>query len=58
MIDTLVVSGNSSGISNASPAFLDTQPGPDHDWKITLEGKVIAITGANRGIGLALAQVC
>ncbi|KAF1953124.1 hypothetical protein CC80DRAFT_551827 [Byssothecium circinans] len=34
-----------------------TEPGPDHDWKITLLGKVIAITGANRGIGLCLAIV-
>ncbi|KAJ5243537.1 short-chain dehydrogenase [Penicillium citrinum] len=44
--------------SNVSHAFLDTHPSPDHNWKITLEGKVIAITGANRGIGLALAEVC
>lgn len=41
-----------------TPAFLSTEPGPDHDWKITLRGKVIAITGANRGIGLGLATVC
>ena len=44
--------------SEPSPAFLDTQPGPDHDWRITLKDKVIAITGANRGIGLAIAEVC
>jgi hypothetical protein len=41
-----------------TPAFLSTEPGPDYDWKITLRGKVIAITGANRGIGLGLATVC
>jgi len=40
-----------------APVFLSTEPGPDHDWKITLRGKVIAITGANRGIGLGLATV-
>jgi NAD(P)-dependent dehydrogenase (short-subunit alcohol dehydrogenase family) len=33
-------------------------PPPDHHWRITLEKKVIAITGANRGIGLGLAEVC
>lgn len=46
------------GTAGSSPAFLNTQPGPDHDWRITLKDKVIAITGANRGIGLALAEVC
>ncbi|KAH8596270.1 sorbose reductase sou1 [Bisporella sp. PMI_857] len=35
-----------------------TIPPPDFDYKITLAGKVIAITGANQGIGLGLAQVC
>ncbi|KAL3456452.1 hypothetical protein BJX64DRAFT_270664 [Aspergillus heterothallicus] len=40
------------------PVFLNTLPAPDHDWRITLEDKVIAITGANRGIGLAIAEVC
>lgn len=38
--------------------FLNTQPGPDHDWRVALPGKVIAITGANRGIGLGIAEVC
>ena len=39
-------------------ATLDTLPGPDHHWRVALPGKVIAITGANRGIGLGIAQVC
>ncbi|KAL3477946.1 hypothetical protein BJX99DRAFT_269528 [Aspergillus californicus] len=38
--------------------FLTTQPPATHDWKITLQDKIIAITGANRGIGLAIAEVC
>ncbi|KJK66804.1 Enoyl-Acyl carrier protein reductase [Aspergillus parasiticus SU-1] len=65
MLDTATSSGNGSSAvapaqttSDTSPTFLDTQPGPDHDWRITLKDKVIAITGANRGIGLALAEVC
>ncbi|CAI6331954.1 unnamed protein product [Periconia digitata] len=41
-----------------NPVYLSTEPGPEFDWKISLRGKVIAITGANRGIGLGLATVC
>lgn len=37
---------------------LSTLPPADHHWRITLEGKTIAITGANRGIGLGIAEVC
>jgi NAD(P)-dependent dehydrogenase (short-subunit alcohol dehydrogenase family) len=37
---------------------LSTQPSSDFDWKISLKNKVIAITGANRGIGLGIAEVC
>jgi NAD(P)-dependent dehydrogenase (short-subunit alcohol dehydrogenase family) len=38
--------------------YLSTQPAPDANWQVTLSNKVIAITGANRGIGLGLAEVC
>jgi len=38
--------------------YLSTQPAPDANWQVTLNNKVIAITGANRGIGLGLAEVC
>jgi len=44
--------------SVANPAYLSTEPNADFDWKISLKGKVVAITGANRGIGLGLATVC
>ncbi|KAF2809023.1 short chain alcohol dehydrogenase [Mytilinidion resinicola] len=37
---------------------LSTQPPANFDWQITLASKVIAITGANRGIGLGIAEVC
>jgi NAD(P)-dependent dehydrogenase (short-subunit alcohol dehydrogenase family) len=36
---------------------LTTLPPPDANFKITLQDKVIAITGANRGIGLGIAEV-
>ncbi|KAF2027141.1 3-oxoacyl-reductase 2 [Setomelanomma holmii] len=41
-----------------NPVYISTQPNEDFDWKISLKGKVVAITGANRGIGLGLATVC
>lgn len=37
---------------------MTTLPPPDAQWGITLQDKVIAVTGANRGIGLGIAQVC
>lgn len=33
-------------------------PSNDFSWQISLNQKVIAITGANRGIGLGIAEVC
>lgn len=41
----------------AMTSFVSTEPPDDHHWRITLENKVIAITGANRGIGLGVAEV-
>lgn len=38
--------------------YLSTMPASDFSWQITLAQKVIAITGANRGIGLGIADVC
>ncbi|KAM3489206.1 hypothetical protein MY3957_007520 [Beauveria namnaoensis] len=46
------------GGASSQPTALSTLPGPNHDWSVTLKDKVIAITGANQGIGLALAEVC
>lgn len=49
--------------SEASPKtegqpYLSTMPSADFSWQITLADKVVAITGANRGIGLGIAEVC
>ncbi|KAI0144492.1 hypothetical protein GGR57DRAFT_482207 [Xylariaceae sp. FL1272] len=38
--------------------YPSTLPQAGHNWQITLDQKVIAITGANQGIGLGLAEVC
>ncbi|KAM3525319.1 hypothetical protein MY4038_007364 [Beauveria bassiana] len=45
------------GGASSQPTTLSTLPSPNHDWSVTLKDKVIAITGANQGIGLALAEV-
>ena len=52
--------GNGSQVQQSvpNPVYLTTEPKEDFDWKISLKGKVVAITGANRGIGLGLATVC
>ncbi|KAF3906843.1 hypothetical protein ABW21_db0202195 [Orbilia brochopaga] len=44
--------------SEARAKAISTVPAEGFDWRITLEGKIIAITGANRGIGLGIAEVC
>src|SRR5690242_14954081 len=48
----------SSGAVQRPSTYLSTEPPSDHHWRITLEHKVIAITGACRGIGLGIAEVC
>ncbi|KAH7178783.1 hypothetical protein DER46DRAFT_592116 [Fusarium sp. MPI-SDFR-AT-0072] len=52
--------GTSNGTNGATDGHgpLSTMPGPNHDYKVTLQDKVIAITGANQGIGLGIAEVC
>src|SRR4051794_24080593 len=44
--------------SDTSAPYLSTLPANDFSWQITLAEKVVAITGANRGIGLGIAEVC
>jgi NAD(P)-dependent dehydrogenase (short-subunit alcohol dehydrogenase family) len=44
--------------AESSMPYLSTEPIPNQSWIITLKDKIIAITGANRGIGLGIAQVC
>jgi NAD(P)-dependent dehydrogenase (short-subunit alcohol dehydrogenase family) len=44
--------------AESSMPYLSTEPSANQSWTITLKDKVIAITGANRGIGLGIAQVC
>jgi NAD(P)-dependent dehydrogenase (short-subunit alcohol dehydrogenase family) len=44
--------------SDTPAPYLSTLPANDFSWQITLAQKVVAITGANRGIGLGIAEVC
>ncbi|KAH8682135.1 hypothetical protein BX600DRAFT_447827 [Xylariales sp. PMI_506] len=50
--------GSAAAAAPAADNYPSTLPGPGHNWQITLNGKVITITGANQGIGLGLAEVC
>lgn len=50
--------GPASGVAPIIDNYPSTLPPPGHNWQITLQDKVIAITGANQGIGLGLAEVC
>lgn len=72
------VTSNGTVNTEGSTPVLNTMPGEDFSWKITLSEKVIAskspllkvlnvnlhfltetkVTGANRGIGIGIAQVC
>ncbi|KAJ5818077.1 hypothetical protein N7474_003668 [Penicillium riverlandense] len=46
-------------VKNETPTpYLSTMPASNFSWQITLVEKVVAITGANRGIGLGIAEVC
>lgn len=54
--------GNMNGVNGThqptKTPYLSTEPPADMNWQITLANKVVAITGANQGIGLGLAEVC
>lgn len=47
-----------SASEGTAPSYLSTMPSSNFSWQITLAEKVVAITGANRGIGLGIAEVC
>lgn len=54
-IDNFGQNGHNMAAVTPTPT---TQPSSNMNWQITLKGKIIAITGANRGIGLGIAEVC
>ncbi|GAB7365420.1 hypothetical protein MBLNU230_g6498t1 [Neophaeotheca triangularis] len=58
MSNTEAPTGASIGTANNAPANPATEAAPRPQTNITLSGKVIAITGANRGIGLGVANSC
>lgn len=47
-----------NGTDAGTQSYVNTMPSSNFTWQITLAEKVIAITGANRGIGLGIAEVC
>ncbi|KAF4341195.1 NAD(P)-binding domain protein [Fusarium beomiforme] len=56
MINVEQTNGTNGTANGHGP--LSTLPGPNHDYKVSLQDKVITITGANQGIGLGIAEVC
>jgi NAD(P)-dependent dehydrogenase (short-subunit alcohol dehydrogenase family) len=53
-----IASGTAAMEGSQSMPYLSTEPAPNANYQVTLSNKIIAITGANRGIGLGLAEVC
>ncbi|KAM0723108.1 hypothetical protein Q7P37_001308 [Cladosporium fusiforme] len=50
--------GTTATMEGSEPMpYLSTEPAPNASWAVTLSNKVVAVTGANRGIGLGLAEV-
>jgi hypothetical protein len=46
---TAPTNGHVNEQTGSTPVYLTTEPKEDFDWKVSLKGKVVAITGANRG---------
>ncbi|KAM5356470.1 hypothetical protein ACJ41O_003116 [Fusarium nematophilum] len=49
---------SASSTDQNAPGGQAVTPAQQHETKVTLAGKVIAVTGANRGIGLGVALSC